>query len=54
MTNYERLVAEAHEHYDLCQRAERIGVPTSLDDPRSPTTVTALRDAVVAAERGGG
>jgi dihydroorotase-like cyclic amidohydrolase len=37
---------EAVAYYRLCDNAERVGVPTSLDDPSSPSTVAALRQAV--------
>lgn len=40
---------EARDYYRLCDEAERLGIPTSLDDPRSPKTVQGLRDAVEAA-----
>ncbi len=40
--------AEAEEHDRLCREAERLGIPTSLDDPGSPKTVSGLREAVAA------
>jgi hypothetical protein len=43
------LHATARDYYRLCSEAERLGVPTSLDDPRSPRTVAGLRRAVEAA-----
>lgn len=42
----ERLRDEARAYYELCARADRVGVSTSLGDPRSPATVAALRTAV--------
>jgi hypothetical protein len=36
-------------YYRLCAEADRLGIPTSLDDPRSPRTVAGLRAAVDAA-----
>lgn len=50
--NYSRRVAEAVAYYDLCDRASKLGIPVSLDDPRSPKTVPALLAAVRAAENG--
>ena len=41
----------ARDYYALCDRAERLGVPVSLDDPRTPKTVGALREAVAVRER---
>ena len=35
-------------YYRLCKEAEALGIPISLDDPRSPRTVDGLREAVVA------
>jgi hypothetical protein len=40
---------EARDYYRLCDEAEALGIPTSLDDPDSPKTVQGLRDAVEAA-----
>jgi hypothetical protein len=37
---------EAVAYYRLCDEADALGIPTSLDDPRSPKTVPALRAAV--------
>lgn len=37
---------EQREYVALCDEARALGVSTSLDDPRSPRTVAALRDAV--------
>ena len=37
---------EARDYYNLCDKARTLGIPTSLDDPRSPKTVQALSDAV--------
>ncbi len=39
---------EAVAYYRLCDEARALGIPTSLDDPRSPNTVDALRQAVEA------
>jgi hypothetical protein len=50
MQNYETLRQEAKDHYALCERARAVGIPTSLDDPRGPKTVAALRHAVEARE----
>ena len=40
---------EQRAYYRLCDEARALGIPTSLDDPRSPKTVDALRAAVEAA-----
>lgn len=45
-------VAEALAYYDLCTRALELGIPVSLNDPRSPKTVDALAEAVRKAEGG--
>jgi len=37
---------EARDYYRLCDEARALGIPTSLDDPRSPTTVDGLRQAI--------
>jgi len=37
-------------YYRLCERAARLGIPVSLDDPRSPRTVAEL-EAQVRAKR---
>lgn len=42
---------EARRYYELCREAERLGVPTSLDDPLAPKTVEALERAVVNAQQ---
>ena len=42
-------VREARAYMALCDEARALGVPTSLDDPRSPRTVAGLRAAVNAA-----
>jgi hypothetical protein len=39
-------VREQRDYYNLCDEAARLGIVVSLDDPRSPKTVAALRDAV--------
>ena len=44
--NYSDRIREAQTYYRLCAEAEAKGIPTSLDDPRSPRTVAALRKAV--------
>lgn len=41
---------EAVAYYDLCTRARQAGVPVSLDDAASPTTVAALEARVAQAE----
>lgn len=41
---------EARAYYALCDRAAALGIPTSLDDPRTPQTVPALRATVAAKE----
>jgi hypothetical protein len=37
---------EQRAYMALCDRARELGIPTSLDDPRSPKTVAALKAAV--------
>ena len=34
---------EQAAYYRLCDEARALGIPTSLDDPRSPKTVDELR-----------
>lgn len=46
---YTQLIQEARDYYRLCAEAEALGIPVSLDDPRSPKTVQGLRDAVAKA-----
>lgn len=50
----ELMASPAHReqivYHDLCRKAAALGVPTSLDDPKSPKTVKGLEDAVAAAE----
>ena len=46
-----RLRADARDYYALCDEADALGIPTSLDDPDSPATIAALKDAVAQAER---
>lgn len=41
-----QLLNEARAYYHLCDEARALGIPTSLDDPRSPKTVAALSAAV--------
>jgi hypothetical protein len=41
---------EARAYYALCAEAERLGIPTSLDDPSTPATVAELQQAVDAAK----
>lgn len=41
---------EQIDYYRLCDEAARLGIPVSLDDPRSPKTVQGLRDAVESAK----
>lgn len=36
------------DYYALLDECKRRGIPTSLDDPRSPKTVQGLRDALAA------
>ena len=43
--NYTALIKQAQDYYRLCDAAAAKGVPVSLDDPRSPRTVAALRRA---------
>lgn len=43
-----QLIREAQAYYRLCAEAEALGIPVSLDDPRSPQTVQGLREAVEA------
>lgn len=43
--------AAAVAYYAMCDRAQALGVPTSLDDPSSPKTVRGLRRMVRRAER---
>ena len=45
MTHSE-LIREAQAYYRLCAEADSLGIPVSLDDPRTPQTVQALREAV--------
>lgn len=45
----EALRREARAFYALCDEARRLGVPTSVDDPRSPHTVAGLAAAVAVA-----
>jgi len=44
-----QLRSEARAYYALCDKARRLGIPVSLDDPRSPRTVAALAAAVAKA-----
>ena len=44
-----QLIREARDYYRLCDEARALGIPVALDDPRSPQTVAALREAVVKA-----
>lgn len=46
-----KLHDEAREYQRLCDEARALGIPTSLDDPRSPRTVAGLRAAVAAARK---
>jgi hypothetical protein len=43
------LTDAARDYYRLCDEARALNIPVSLDDPRSPKTVQALRDAVASA-----
>lgn len=38
----EALRQEQRDYYRLCEEAERLGVPTSLDDPLAALTVAEL------------
>jgi hypothetical protein len=40
----------AEDYAALCETARSLGIPTSLDDPSTPQTVSALREAVAQAE----
>ena len=46
---YEQRLAEARNYYALCDKAKALGIPVSLDDPNSPSTVAELEAAVAAA-----
>ena len=39
-------LCKQREYAALCDKAREVGVPVSLDDPASPKTVAALREAV--------
>jgi hypothetical protein len=41
---------EQAAYLELVEQARALGVPTSLDDPRSPRTLDALRAAVAERE----
>jgi hypothetical protein len=43
---YGELRKQAAAYYQLVDRARELGVPTSLDDPRSPKTLAGLGRAV--------
>lgn len=43
--------AEIRAYYRLCADARALGIPTSLDDPRTPATVAGLKHAVAVARR---
>lgn len=43
---YAQLKDEARDYQRLCDEAQALGIPTSLDDPRSPKTVQGLRDEI--------
>lgn len=45
------MIEEQRAFYRLCDEARALGVPTSCDDPRSPTTVAGLAAAVAAAKQ---
>lgn len=49
-SEYQRLYDEQVAYYRLCDEARSLGIPTSLDDPRSPRTVAGLQAAVDAAK----
>jgi hypothetical protein len=46
----QKIRSEQLEHYRLCREADSLGIPTSLDDSRSPVTVDGLRSAIAAAK----
>ncbi len=48
--NRKQIYAEQVEHQHLCDQARALGVPTSLEDARSPRTITALREAIAKAQ----
>ncbi len=48
--NRKQIYAEQVEHQQLCDQARALGMPTSLEDPRSPRTITGLRDAILKAQ----
>jgi hypothetical protein len=43
---------EAREYYRLCNEMREAGLPTSLDDPASPTTVEGMRTMLEGFKRG--
>lgn len=51
MTTYADTLREQREYAALCDKARDLGVPVSLDDPRAPRTIAALKQAVSAASR---
>lgn len=48
---YKQMLQEVRDYYALCTKAARLGIPVSLDDPRTPKTVEALKEAVAVRER---
>ena len=46
---YTQRLAEQRDYYALCDKAQALGIPTSLDHPDTPRTVAALRKAVAGA-----
>ena len=47
---YAQRLQEAEDYFRLCDKARELGIPTSLDDPKSPKTVEALRAEIENAE----
>lgn len=44
------MIEEQRAYYRLCDEARSLGIPTSLDDPRTPQTVAGLAATVAAAK----
>lgn len=47
---YAEQIAEQKAYYALCDKARALGIPTSLDDPRTTRTVAGLEAVVAVAE----
>ena len=43
-------IQEQRDYYRLCAEAHTLGIPTSLDDPKSPRTVAGLKAAIAKAQ----